>query len=69
MAGDPPDIIISPKLSDIGLLELYRADEAIKEGSMCVQRMVSEIEYVLGKVWNFADLLFGNAPDLRWSGN
>jgi NTE family protein len=50
LAGDPPDIVFSPKISDIGLLELYRAKEAISEGEKCVQRMLSEIEYVLGKV-------------------
>jgi NTE family protein len=49
MAGDPPDIMISPKLSGIGLLELYRADEAITEGRKSVQRKLPEIEYVLGK--------------------
>ncbi len=49
MAGDPPDIVFSPKLSDIGLLELYRAEEAITEGRKCVQRKIHEIEYVLGK--------------------
>jgi NTE family protein len=47
MAGDPPDIVFSPKLSDIGLLELYRASEAISEGQRCVQRKLSEIEYVM----------------------
>ncbi len=50
MAGDPPDIVFSPKLSDIGLLELYRANEAITEGRKCVQRKITEIEYVLGMV-------------------
>ena len=49
MAGDPPDIVFSPKLSDIGLLELYRAEEAIAEGKKCVHRKMPEIEYVLGK--------------------
>jgi len=48
LAGEPPDIVFSPKLSDIGLLELYRAEEAIEEGHKCVQRMVHEIEYVVG---------------------
>ena len=48
MAGDPPDIVLSPKLSHIGLLEFYRASEAIREGEHCVQRMRSEIEHVLG---------------------
>ena len=49
MAGDPPDIVFSPKLSDIGLLELYRAEEAITEGKKCVQRKMPELEYVFGK--------------------
>lgn len=49
LAGDPPDIVFSPKLSAIGLLELYRAREAIDEGHKCVQRMVHELEYVIGR--------------------
>lgn len=48
MAGDPPDILLSPKLSHIGLLEFYRAREAISEGMKCVERMRPEIDYVLG---------------------
>ena len=48
MAGDPPDILLSPKLSHIGLLEFYRANEAISEGKKCVQRMLPEIQYILG---------------------
>jgi NTE family protein len=48
MAGDPPDIVFSPKLSNIGLLELYRADEAIAEGRKCVKRQLAELEYILG---------------------
>lgn len=49
MAGDPPDILLSPKLSHIGLLEFYRAKEAIEEGRKCVERMQSEIHYVFEK--------------------
>ncbi len=48
MAGDPPDVLLSPKLSHIGLLEFYRANEAISEGKKCVQRMLPEIQHVLG---------------------
>lgn len=44
MAGDPPEILLSPKLADIGLLEFYRAQEAIAAGRECVQRMRHEIE-------------------------
>ena len=55
LAGDPPDIVFSPKLSAIGLLELYRAREAIDEGHKCVQRMVHELEYVVGRVKRHKD--------------
>jgi len=48
MAGDPPDILLSPKLAHIGLLEFYRAEEAIDEGYECVQRMLPEIRHVIG---------------------
>jgi len=47
MAGDPPDILLTPKLSHIGLLEFYRAEEAITEGKLCVERMLPEIKHVL----------------------
>jgi len=47
MAGDPPDILLSPKLADIRLLEFYRAADAIREGEKCVHRMRPEIEYML----------------------
>jgi NTE family protein len=48
MAGDPPDILLSPRLAHIGLLEFYRAIEAIEEGKLCVQRMLPVIQNVLG---------------------
>ncbi len=48
MVGDPPEIIISPRLAHIGIIELYRAKEAIAEGENCVNRMMPEIRRVLG---------------------
>lgn len=47
MAGDPPDVMLVPKLSHIGLLEFYRADQAIEEGRNCVRRMESELRHSL----------------------
>ncbi len=47
MAGDPPDLLLSPKLAHIGLLEFDRAQEAIREGKDCVKRMLPEIEYIM----------------------
>ena len=49
MAGDPPDVLLSPKLAQIGLLEFYRANEAIEEGILCVQRMMPEIRHVFDR--------------------
>lgn len=47
MAGDPPDILLVPKLSQLGLMEFHRAREAIDEGYRSVQRLLPEIEYLL----------------------
>ncbi len=46
MAGDPADVMLSPQLADIGLLEVYRADEAIAEGEKCVQMKLHEINRI-----------------------
>jgi len=35
MAGDPPEILLEPRLAHIGLLEFDRAEEAIEEGRQC----------------------------------
>lgn len=45
LVGDPPDVVLSPRLTSIGLLELHKAKEAIEEGEACVLRMAEEIEY------------------------
>ncbi len=39
MAGDPPDVLIAPRLAHIGLLEFDRADEAINVGYQTVKQM------------------------------
>lgn len=39
LAGDPPDILLAPRLKGIGLLDLSRAAEAIQEGHDCVKEM------------------------------
>ena len=47
MAGDPPDIILSPRLSQLGLMEFDRGAMAIEEGHACVDRMRSALEHVV----------------------
>lgn len=52
MAGDPPDLLLSPRLSQIGLLDFYRAEESIVEGEACVERMRTDIEEVMDIVYD-----------------
>lgn len=49
MAGDPPDIVLSPRLSQLGLMEFDRGTMAIEEGRACVERMRFEIEQVISR--------------------
>jgi len=44
MAGDPPDILLSPKLGDIGIMDFHRAEEAIAEGKRVTELMRHQIE-------------------------
>ncbi|EQA45996.1 NTE family protein RssA [Leptospira broomii serovar Hurstbridge str. 5399] len=39
MAGDPPDILLAPRLRYIGLMEFHRGKEAIAEGRDIVRKM------------------------------
>ena len=48
LAGDPADVVLSPKLSDVGLLEFGKAPEAMKTGEDCVQRALPEIKQAVG---------------------
>ncbi len=47
MAGDPPDVLLSPRLAQLGLLEFDRAAEGIEEGYNCVMRSRDAIEQQL----------------------
>ena len=47
MAGDPPDILLMPRLRHLALLEFDRAEEAIEEGKQSVARMLPAIEALL----------------------
>src|SRR5690606_25828600 len=37
LAGEPPHVMLIPRLRDIGLLEFNRASETIAEGRACVE--------------------------------
>lgn len=48
LAGDPPDILISPRLAHIGLLEFNRAEETIAEGRHVLGLMLPLIKDIIG---------------------
>ena len=39
MAGEPPDLIVAPRLAHLHLLDFHRAKEAIEEGRRAVERV------------------------------
>ena len=49
LAGDPADVVLSPKVSHIGMLEFHRAAEAIEAGELCVRRALAEIHALTEK--------------------
>ncbi|MGA9573550.1 MAG: patatin-like phospholipase family protein, partial [Lysobacterales bacterium] len=44
LAGDPAEVVISPRLAHIGMLDFQRAGEAIAEGEHCIQNAIEEIK-------------------------
>lgn len=48
LAGDPPDVMIAPKLQDVGLFEFHRAAECIERGAEATRRVLPDIREVLG---------------------
>jgi NTE family protein len=50
LAGDPADVLLSPPLAQIGMLEFHRAAEAIQQGEECVQRAIVEIRRLTGRL-------------------
>lgn len=43
LAGDPPDVMISPRLGKIGLFEFHRAREAIEIGAHAAERSIDDV--------------------------
>jgi NTE family protein len=44
LAGDPADIMIGPRLGDIGMFDFHRAEEAIRIGADAAERSLEQIE-------------------------
>lgn len=44
LAGDPPDVLISPRVGNIGWFDFHRAEEAIAHGTRAAERTIESIE-------------------------
>lgn len=44
MAGEPPDVIVAPRLAHLGLLDFHRGKEAIAEGRRAVERLLHNLQ-------------------------
>jgi NTE family protein len=47
LAGDPPDITISPKVGSIALFDFHRAREAVEIGAAAAKKQLDEIQHAL----------------------
>ena len=44
LAGDPPDVLIAPRLGSVGLFDFHRAKEAIAFGAQAAERAIDDIK-------------------------
>ena len=49
LAGEPADLLLAPRVGQIGPLDYHRAAEAIVEGEAEVRRMLPVLHHVLGR--------------------
>jgi NTE family protein len=43
LAGDPPDVMINPRVGHVGWFDFHRAQEAIEAGARATERALDEI--------------------------
>jgi NTE family protein len=49
MAGEPPDLVVAPRLAHFGLLDFHRAKEAIEEGKRAVERVAHNLPALINQ--------------------
>jgi NTE family protein len=48
LAGDPPDLLISPRVGQIGFFDFHRADDLIAHGARAAERAIESIQEAIG---------------------
>ena len=49
LAGEPADVLLSPRVGQLSMLDFHRGAEAIAEGEAAVHRMLPALRYALGR--------------------
>ena len=44
LAGDPPDLMINPRVNKIGMFDFHRAEEAIEAGHQAASKVIAELQ-------------------------
>ena len=60
LASEPPDVTVTPKVSQIGLMEFHRAAEAIEAGHQAAVQILPALRECLGPGWSPAGTGTGN---------
>jgi NTE family protein len=47
LAGDPPDVMISPRLGKVGLFDFHKASESMTLGRLATERAIEDIQEAL----------------------
>jgi len=47
LAGDPPDVLLLPRMPQIGLMDFHRAEEAMRAGRQAVERAGPALEHLM----------------------
>ena len=47
IAGEPPHVLLTPRLADMGIFDFDKAEMAIEEGRRCARYALPEIERLL----------------------
>ena len=45
LAGDPPELVVAPRLAHLELLDFHRAPEAIEAGRQAMQQALPELAH------------------------
>jgi NTE family protein len=62
LAGDPPDLLISPRVGQIGWFDFHRADDLIAHGARAAERAIESIQEAIDILAPASSGTGGNTP-------